>query len=208
MEGINIDFSLLEDEDRVIAQVLLKNNIATKGDIEAYLNFKKLHDEVGKEYLGKILLRLGYIDEQVTDEFLHEQAKPVLEFTQSLVKDGFLSKDIFNELERLHEKDGGEIMSLVQELNFMTKDQFVRIFTQKMGGLLRLGEWLVFKKKVTNEQVEEAMQIQKATNLSDYLVLKKICKESVIAKVKEKLSSVGWKNKRYPTTGEGGRYKP
>ncbi len=182
-----LNLSNLQKDERILAKVLLKNDIVGEASLQQYMDFNKIHDEVGKEFLGKILIRLGYITEADLDRYILEKEKPYLEFCELLVKDGFIKPEQFQEVKRRHESEGQDVLTAVSDMNIMTRDTFVRSFNNKMFGL-RLGEWLKLSQKVTDEQIEKARDAQKVYTLSAYLIHKGLCSKAVIEQVEEKIA--------------------
>ncbi len=183
-------FEALDKDERKLAKVLLKNKLITEENFLKYLEFKKVHDDKGKQFIGQVLLDLGYMQQSDLDTFVKEQQGPYLKFCGTLEEEGFLMKEDVAKIKKLSEEAGADIVQLVHDLNIMTKDNFIKLFEKRAGGRLRLGDWLKMRGLVTSEQIDKAKEIQTVNNFSDYLALNGLVKAEIVKKIKDKLGIV------------------
>lgn len=189
-------FQSLDEEETILARVLLKNGLITEEALGHYSKFRKMHDATGKTYLGEILVNLGYITGADKEEFISDNNKLHLKFCDMLAEKGFLTKKQKEMIYENHRESGKDVISLLDHLNIMTRDAFSRIYNKFEGvGILRLGEWLVLKGKVTQQQIERAIDLQKINGLAEFMVFNGYCSEKVMKKVLNKLSGVSLKIK-------------
>jgi len=183
-------FEALDKDERKLAKVLLKNKLITEENFLKYLEFKKVHDDRGKQFIGQVLLKLGYMKESDLETFIKEQQGPYLKFCGTLEEEGFLMKEDYKKIKKLSEEDGADIVQLMHDLSIMTKDNFIKLFEKRAGGRLRLGDWLKMKGLITPEQLDTAKKTQMVNNFSDYLALHGLVKGEIINKIKDKLGIV------------------
>jgi len=183
-------FAALDKDERKLAKVLLKNKLITEENFLKYLEFKKVHDDKGKQFIGQVLLKLGYLNQSDLDTFIKEQQGPYLKFCGVLEEEGFLMKEHFEKIKELAEENGSDIVQLMHDLNIMTKDNFIKLFEKRAGGRLRLGDWLKMKGLIKSEQLDKAKKIQMVNNFTDYLTLHGMVKVEIINKIKDKLGIV------------------
>lgn len=184
----NLDLSLIHAEEAFLARVLLKNKIVKPEDVEKYVGFKKMESEIGKAYLGELLIKLGVIKQAVMDEFIEENDQRHLEFCGKLAQDGFFSKEQNDLVVKTHNETGKDVITVLSDKGIMTRDTFARIFNQKTGGL-KLGEWLVLNRKVSQVQIDKARKLQTAKSLEEFLVINGSILEQDIKKVKDKIAA-------------------
>ncbi len=183
-----LDINRLEDEELTLARVLLKNHLITEKAIIAYVDFLNVRDNIGKAYLGELLVKLKYIPQADLDEFIEENRKRHLEFCEELAQKGFISEVQKKTIFEKQKETGRDVISLLTDLNIMTRDVFSRIYGQQKA-VLRLGEWLVLNRKVTQEKIDRARKLQKLSGLEDYLSMHGYLPKQTIKLVKDKLAA-------------------
>ncbi len=184
----DLDFDALETKEKNLAKVLLKNNLMTEEVFGKYLKFKEECDDMGKQSLWKVLLRLEYLTQGDLDEYIEERKEPYIQFCKTLVNDGFMEQEQWEAVQEQC-KNGKEIVMALSDENVMTRDNFLRSFIRHTGEP-RLSEWLVSKAKLTAEQLKNAKKLQRECRLSDFLIQHGFCKENVVRKVEEKIAAV------------------
>jgi len=65
-------------------------------------------------------------------------------------------------------------------------DNFIKLFSSKVNAL-RLGDWLLAKRKIAPEVLKKALQEQKIYRFEDYLVYHGILPRATVDLLKEKL---------------------
>ena len=194
VEEINMDnledsyFNILDDEERALAKALLKDGFITDEILQKFVDFKILRDETGKTYLGEVLINMGVIKEEDVEEYMREHDIQHLEFLEKLAKEGYILEEKLEEFRDMHDTMDVSVVSLLDELDIMTKDHFMKLFNNRFSGF-KLGEWLVLKGKVSKEDIEKGREVQKVNSLADYLELNNYCSPDVLSKVKEKIVS-------------------
>ncbi len=183
-----IDIKRLEEEEHTLARVLLKNNLITEKALIAYLDFLNERDDIGKAYLGELLVRLNYISQANLDEFIEENRNLHLKFCEELAHKGFISEEQKKLIFKKQKESGRDVMSLLTDLNIITRDVFSRIYGQQKA-VLRLGEWLILKGKVTQEKIDRARKLQKLNGLEDFLSMHGYLPKETIKLVKDKLAA-------------------
>jgi hypothetical protein len=181
-------FAALDEEETILARTLLRKNLITEKALDGYIGFRKSKDEKGKTYLGKILVDQGFITEDDLQEFVFQSDELHMEFCDTLLDKGYLTEDQLESVWRRRDDTGEDVISILEELGIMTRDNFSRIYDKNTSaGNLRLGEWLVLNKKVTNDQVLAARDFQRINNLVDYLVYHKLVSSEELEKLKSEL---------------------
>lgn len=187
---------MLDQEEAALAKILLKNRLVTEEAFDKYIEFKKLHDETGKTYLGEILINLGYITKSDTEEFMEDNNRLHLKFCDTLAERGFLTQDQKKMIYEKYRQTGRDVITLFDELNIMTRDNFSRAYNKHKGiGMVRLGEWLVLNERVTRAQIDRAIDLQKIHGIAEFMVFHQYCPEGTMKKVLEKLSGMALKIK-------------
>lgn len=176
--------SALDEEEAAFAKTLLQKKIISQRDLNGYIDFRKNKDDKGKTYLGEILIEQGLITADDLQEFVGEIDELHMEFCDTLVDKGFLTEDQLETIWRRRDDTGEDVIAIMEDLGIMTRDTFSRIFDKNTSvGTLRLGEWMVLNKNVTNEKILEARDLQRINTLSDYLIHNKIVGKKDIDKV-------------------------
>ncbi|MGK7345805.1 MAG: hypothetical protein ACNS63_08345 [Candidatus Nitrospinota bacterium M3_3B_026] len=168
-----------------LARALLGGNMMTEDQFEDFLGLRERFDQGGKRYLGDIMVERGYISQDVVDEFFAQNNEMYLEFLDELIETGFLRED---QKERILADEGSrtKVVSVLEKLGIMTKESFIKLFSKRVNSL-RLGDWLLAKRKIDKETLEKALKEQNIYRLEDYLRFHEIIDEARLAKIKEKL---------------------
>ena len=176
--------SALDAEEAAFARTLFQKKMISKRDLNGYIDFRKNKDEKGKTYLGEILIEQGLITADDLQEFVKEIDGVHMEFCDTLLDKGFLTEAQLETIWRRRDDTGEDVISIMEDLGIMTRDSFARIFDKNSSaGTLRLGEWMVLNKNVTNEQILAARDLQRINTLADYLIHNKIVGRKEIDKV-------------------------
>ncbi|MFQ5432158.1 MAG: hypothetical protein ACE5EN_06590 [Nitrospinota bacterium] len=186
-------FEVLDAEENTLAKALRNSKLITEKSLNDYIEFRKKKDETGKTYLGRILVEQGLITDEDLREFVDDSNKLHMEFCDTLLDKGYITEEQLEHVWRRRDDSGEDVIAILEDEGIMTRDSFAKIFDKNTSaGNLRLGEWLVLNKKVTNEQVLSARDLQRINTLSDYLLHNKLITEEALAKVKAGLEgSVG-----------------
>lgn len=175
--------SALDAEEAAFARILFQKKMISKPDLNGYIDFRKNKDEKGKTYLGEILIKQGLITADDLQEFVKESDELHMEFCDTLLDKGFLTEDQLETIWRRRDDTGEDVISIMEDLGIMTRDNFARIFDKNTSaGTLRLGEWMVLNKKVANDQILAARDLQRINTLADYLIHNKIVTKKDIDK--------------------------
>lgn len=171
--------------EAALARALLGENVLTESQLEDFLVLRERFDKDGKRYLGDIMVERGYISQGVLDEFFAQNNEMYLEFLDELTETGFLRED---QKERILADEGSKtkVVSVLEKLGIMTKESFIKLFSKRVNSL-RLGDWLLAKRKIDKEKLSRALAEQNIYRLEDYLRFHKILDEARLAKIKEKL---------------------
>ena len=185
--------SALDEEEAAFAKTLLQKKMISQRDLTAYIDYRKNKDEKGKRFLGEILKEQGLITADDLKEFVDESDDLHMEFCDKLVDKGYLTEDQLETIWRRRDDTGEDVISIMEDLGIMTRDNFARIFDKNTSaGTLRMGEWMVLNKNVTNEQILAARDIQRVNTLADYLIYNKIVAKKEINKALLEMSgSIG-----------------
>jgi hypothetical protein len=183
------DSEVLERPEAVLAQALMKVKLVPEQAIQDYITFAKENHQSGKPYLGKVLLNMKYITQADLDEYVNENDAAHAEFMESLLKGGYLTNEQRNMLFEEKNKTGNDLITLINELGIMTKENYMRIFNNRVY-VLKLGEWLVMKKKVTEEQLGVALKVRNISTLEEYLLHHNSITKPMLDKIKEKLAGI------------------
>lgn len=180
-----VTVDILEPNELKVAKVLLHNKKITKEQFNKFLVERNRFEREGKLPLGDILIEMGFIQKNVVDQFFKEHNDLYLNFAKRLVQEGFLSKE---QLERLmaHKDAKANIIAAIEKLSIMTRENFIKLYSKRVNSL-RLGDWLLTKKKIDNEKLNKALKRQSVHRLEDYFVYHKIIDKDLIKKVKIKL---------------------
>ena len=186
-------FEVLDEEETILAKKLLSSGMVAEGALNGYIVFRKKKDETGKTYLGQILVELGLVTDDDLQEFVDQVNELHMEFCDVLVDKGFLNEDQLEHVWRRRDDSGEDVIAILEDEGLMTRDSFAKLFDKNTSaGNLRLGEWLVLNKKVTNEQILAARDLQRVNTLEDYLLHNKLITEEALEQVKAELEgSVG-----------------
>ena len=182
------DLSVLEREEAVLANVLVRNKLVPESAVDEWARQKRGLNEFGKPFLGEVLKDLKFLTQADLDQYVKENEAAHVEFVTALETQGYLSKEQMNAVNVKRAKTGGDLVTVISELNIMTKESYIRLFNNRSNSL-RLGEWLLANGKLTKEQLDAALQIRNITHLEDYLVHRNICQKAIIEKVKEKIAA-------------------
>lgn len=182
-------FEALDEEETILAKALLRKKLMTEEALTDYIAFRKKKDATGKKYLGQILVDEGLITDEDLQEFVDQSNELHMEFCETLVDKGFLTEEQLEHVWRKRDDSGDDVIAVLENEGLMTRDSFAKIFDKNSSvGTLRLGEWLVLNKKVTNEQILASRDLQRVNKLEDYLLHNKLITEKVLDKVKTDLS--------------------
>ncbi len=181
------DLSILDKEESLLAQVLLKNNLLNEGDLNRFLGFRVNRGTVGKKYIGGMLIDLGYITQADLDAYVKENSDKHTAFLRKITAEGYFTPEQEALILQKAQETGGDVVTVISELNIMTRENYIRFFNNREP-ILRLGEWLTVKKKITLEQLDYAVKAQSVNSLEDYLKFHNLVKLEVIDKIKEKLA--------------------
>lgn len=179
----NLD--VLETGEAILAKILVKNKLVSEDAIQKFISLKTILLSTGKPALGGVLIALGYIKDGDLAEFIKENESEHVAFVDWLVKRGFMSQEQSLTLLKENNETKRNISALVNDKNIMTKDFYSKLFSNH-GRVLKLGEWLVAKGRVTQERLDLAMAVHKISTLEKFLVVHNYVKETVLYKVKEK----------------------
>ena len=182
-------FEVLDEEETILAKALQTSKLITEKTLNDYITFRKEKDETGKTYLGQILVEQGLVTDDDLQKFVDQSNKLHMEFCDTLVDKGYMTEDQLEHVWRKQDDSGEDVIAILEDEGIMTRDTFSKIFDKNSGvGNLRLGEWLVLNKKVTNEQVLAARDLQRINTLADYLLNNKLITEEALKKVKTELA--------------------
>ena len=181
-------FEVLDEEETILAKALQSNSLITAKELNGYIEFRKKKDETGKTYLGQILVEHGLVTDDDLQEFVDQVNELHMDFCDVLVDKGFLNEGQLEHIWRRRDDSGEDVIAILEDEGLMTRDSFAKIFDKNSSvGNLRLGEWLVLNKKVTNEQVLAARDFQRVNTLEDYLLHNKLIAEEALKNVKSDL---------------------
>ncbi|VAX24529.1 hypothetical protein MNBD_NITROSPINAE02-1984 [hydrothermal vent metagenome] len=177
--------NILDPNELKIAKVLLHNKKITNDQFNKFLKERNRFERNGKRPLGDILVEMGYIQKNVVDQFFKEHNDLYLDFSKRLVQEGFLNQELLEKL-MAHKDAKTNIVAALENLSIMTRENFINLYSKRVNAL-RLGDWLLIKKKIDNAKLEKALKYQSIHRLEDYLVYHKIVDENMIKKIKDKL---------------------
>ncbi|MBI5177950.1 MAG: hypothetical protein HZA04_01660 [Nitrospinae bacterium] len=183
------DLSILDRDEALLASVLVKNKLVPEGAVDEFARHKRTVLESGKPYLGEVLIELKYLTQADIDQYMKEYEADHNEFLDMLGKEGYLSPEQMKEIKAKRDETGHDLISLVSELNIMTKESYARIFNKRSNSL-RLGEWLLTNRKLTQEQLDAALKVRNITRLDEYLVHRQYCTQQTLNRVKEKIAAI------------------
>lgn len=175
----------LDPGEVAMAKVLLAKGRITQEQIKQFLVVRERLDRDGKPYLGDILVDRGLITNETLDEFFAENNHLYREFLGSLVDGGYLGVE---QRQRVLDdpESATKIVAVMEKLGIMTKDNFIRLFSKKVNAL-RLGDWLLAKRKLEPAVLNKALAEQKIYRFEDYLVHHGILPRATVDMLKEKL---------------------
>ncbi|MBI4666569.1 MAG: hypothetical protein HY751_09195 [Nitrospinae bacterium] len=180
-----LDMESLDPNEAKLAKVLLDNGKLTQEQVKEYLDFRADLEKGGKKYLGDILVERGYLPRQVVDDFFTEHNQLYLDFCSRLKDEGFLNREQFNQI-MAHPHSDTNVVSVMEDLGIMTKENFSKLFANKVNAL-RLGDWLLAKRKIDPALLTKALAEQKIYRFEDYLVYHDLAPKSLIDYIKSKL---------------------
>ena len=167
-----------------LAAALVKTGLIGKEVIAEFIASRKKRDADGKKYLGDILVEKGFVKREDVEEFFTENNQLYLNFCDKLVEDGYLSGD--NHFRIMSDpKSKVNVVSLMEDLGIMTKESFTKLFAKRVNAL-RLGDWLVAKRRIGAALITQALEEQKIYRLDDYLVFHKILQKEQLESFKIK----------------------
>lgn len=182
-----LSLGVLEQEEASLAQVLLKHNLLKDEDMNRFLSYRVNRRTAGKKYIGGTLLELGYVTQADLDMYVKENHDKHAAFLRKITEEGYLTLEQEGLVRRKSEGTGGDVVTAINELNIMTRENYIRFFNNREP-VLRMGEWLVAKKKVTQEQLDHAVKSQNVNSFDDYLKFHNLVNAEVVDKIKEKLA--------------------
>lgn len=186
IEGAKYSDESLSQSEVKLARVLIRNNKLTVDQLNVFLKERNRFENDGKKYLGDILVERKYIDRGVLDQFFKENNDLYLAFCERMVVEGFLSEEQLETI-KAHEDAGTNVMSALSKAGIMTKDNFSKLFSKRVNAL-RLGDWLLTKRKISEENLDMGLKEQNVYRLDEHLLFYKLMSEEFLEKVKEKLS--------------------
>ncbi len=181
------DLSSLEEEEAVLARVLLKNNLLKEEELNRFLAFRETRGTAGKKYIGSTLIDLGYTTQADLDEYVNENHAKHTAFLRKITEEGYVTPEQEALIKNKSRETKGDVVTVISELNIMTRENYIRFFNNREP-VLRLGEWLVIKKKITQAQLDYAVKAQSVSSLDDYLTFHNLVKADTLNKVKEKIA--------------------
>ena len=175
----------LDPGEVAMAKVRLAKGRITQDQIKQFLVTREKLDREGKPYLGDILVERGLITKETLEEFFAENNHLYKAFLDSLVDGGYLGVEQRRRV--LNDPDSAKtIVSVMEKLGIMTKDSFIKLFSNKVNAL-RLGDWLLAKRKIDQDVLKKALAEQKIYRFEDYLVHHGILPRETVEMLKEKL---------------------
>lgn len=180
--------SVMDQSEMKLAKVLLRNNKMTEDQLNNFLSIRADFEKSGKRYLGDILVHRGYVKQEDIDEFFSENNQMYIKFLDRLIEEGFLSEEQRDEI-LADELSKQNVVAVLEKGGIMTKESFIKLFSKRVNSL-RLGDWLLAKRKLSEETLKKALQEQSANRLEDYLVFHGIAKKDLIEGIKKKLNIV------------------
>ncbi|MBI5815315.1 MAG: hypothetical protein HZB29_06850 [Nitrospinae bacterium] len=174
MPGTEIEPGLerLDPNEARLARALINGGMVSKENFIAFLGFRNKLDSEGRRYLGDILVERGYIRREDVEEFFMENNQLYLSFCEKLANDGYLSDENHAKIAS-HPDAKVNVVSLMEKLGIMTKESFTKLFSKRVNAL-RLGDWLVAKRRIDAALLSQALAEQKIYRLEDYLVYHKL----------------------------------
>ncbi len=183
-----IDIGVLEKHEASLARVLIKAEFVPEKAVQDFIDYKKNTFKTGKPYLGKVLVDMKYISQAALDEFVDENNEAHTKFMETLLKEGYLTDKQSEMLFEKKKETGNDLITLISELNIMTKENYTRIFNNR-SYTFKLGEWLVLKNKISQDNLDMALKMRNISSLEEYLLLHGLLKKPVLDKVKEKMAA-------------------
>jgi polyhydroxyalkanoate synthesis regulator phasin len=178
----------LDPSEVALAKTLLANGRVTQDQIKDFLQLRKRLDSEGKPYLGDILVEKGHITKETLAEFFTENNHLYKTFLSSLVEGGYLNESQRQKI--LNDPESSKtIVAVMEKLGIMTKDNFIKLFSSKVNAL-RLGDWLLAKRKIDPNLLKTALEEQKIYRFEDYLVYHGILPRQTVDAIKDKLGLV------------------
>lgn len=178
---------VLEQEEASLAHVLLKHHLLKDEDMNRFLSYRVNRRSAGKKYIGGTLIDLGYVTQADLDMYVKENHDKHAAFLRKLSDEGYLTPEQFVLAQRKSEETGGDVVTAINELNIMTRENYIRFFNNREH-IPRMGEWLVAKRKITQEQLDRAVKLQNVNSFTDYLKFHDLVNAEVVDKIKEKLA--------------------
>lgn len=182
-----LTLGVLEQEEALLAQVLLKHNLLRDEDMNRFLSFRVNRRTAGKKYIGGTLIDLGYVTQADLDTYVSENHDKHAAFLRKITEEGYLTPEQEDLVRRKSEETKGDVVTAISELGIMTRENYIRFFNNREP-VLRMGEWLVAKKKITQEQLDHAVKSQSINTFDDYLKFHNLVNAEVVDKIKEKLA--------------------
>jgi hypothetical protein len=182
-------YEQLEPAEAALAQVLLKNNLVPTEVIENFIDFKKQLLSYGKPFLGDILITMNYISRADLEQFIKESDSQHIDFVGTLKSQGYLTEAQHDQLLQKYKETGKNITSLLLDLGIMPKEIYNKLFNKRVYSL-KLGEWLMANKKITQSQLDDALSFRSMSSLESYLVKMNFLKGDTLQKVKERMSAI------------------
>lgn len=178
----------LDPSEVALAKTLLANNRITQDQIKDFLLLRKRLDNEGKPYLGDILVEKGHITKETLAEFFSENNHLYRTFLSTLVEGGYLNESQRQKI--LGDPESAKtIVAVMEKQGIMTKDNFIKLFSSKVNAL-RLGDWLLAKRKIDPSLLKNALEEQKIYRFEDYLIYHGILPKETVDAIKDKLGLV------------------
>ena len=168
-----------------LAKTLEHNNMLTREQFNEFLELRESFEKKGKRYLGDILVERGFVRQEDIDEFFVENNEMYIEFLDRLIDEGFLREE---QKDRVMADEGARtnVVSVMEKLGIMTKESFIKLFSKRVNSL-RLGDWLLTKRKIDGARLKKALEEQGVRRLDDYLVHRGIVEKDKLEEIKKKL---------------------
>lgn len=181
------DLSVLEPDELLIAQVLLKGRLLTEEDMNRFLEYRHGRETAGKKFIGGVLIFLGYIKRADVDAYVKANRDTHISFLRTLTDEGYLTPEQCATVLKKTKETKSDIITIINGLNIMTRESYIRFFNNRTF-IFRLGEWLVAQKKITQVQLDHAMKVQNINTLDDYLRFHNLVKPEILDKIKNKIA--------------------
>ena len=181
------DLSVLEPDEFLLAQVLLKGCLVTEEDMNGFLAYHHGRETAGKKFIGGVLIHLGYIKQADIDEYVKENHETHVAFLRKMTDEGYLTPEQCALVLRKAKETKGDVITVINDLNIMTRESYIRFFNNR-AFVFRLGEWLVSEKKITQVQLDHAMKVQHINTLDDYLRFHNLVNPDILDKIRNKIA--------------------